>query len=940
MAQDRRARYLLALLLFLLVLAPIFTGGVRLVVDWLWFRQEGYRILFFNVLKSQIELSGLTGLGFILVVGLNLIVAQALSHRYGFRVNGVTVEVSPLDRLSSALRWMIWLGMLLVGYGMSHWGMAHWDEYLLAQNAVPMGLSDPLFGLDLGFYLFLLPFRWFLFHFALVTALACLVSAVLLYFVAGGVWATRRGPQMAPAARVHLMVLAAAVMVVVAYRVRLAMYGLMYSGRGVIFGAGYSDVNATLPVLKALFYLCLGAALLFLVGIARGSWKPGIYGILWAALFGILGGLVYPELIQRFIVTPNEIDKEAPYIARAIEFTRRAYALDRFEEREFPAVEDLMPQDIQANQATLRNVRLWDHRPLLTTFAQLQEIRTYYDFRNVDNDRYWIDGIYRQVSLSPRELDSSSLPGRTWINEHLTFTHGYGVALGPVNEITKEGLPELFVRDIPPVSTTSIRIQRPEIYFGELPNEYCLVKTKAQELDYAFGDKNVYTVYQGEGGIPVEGLLRRLLFAIRFGERNILFSTDITRESRLMIYRRVLERAARLTPFLQYDNDPYLVVRDDGALVWMLDGYTTSRWYPYSDPTPRMGNYMRNSVKATINAYTGQVRFYIADPTDPLIQAYSRIFPGVFQPLAAMPKDLRAHIRYPEDFFSIQARKYALFHMTDPRVFYNKEDLWRVAESSVRSASAASSGLIDISLIGPRQEIQRRMDDAMRAAPGGPGPMTPYYTIMKLAGVGQSEEFILMVPFTPARKDNMIAWMAARCDEPNYGKVLVFAFPKQKLVYGPRQIESRIDQDPFISQQLSLWDQRGSSVIRGTLLVIPVLNSVIYIQPLYLAATAGGGLPQLTRLIVAYSDHVVMEPTLEAALNRIFGGATTPTAPVAAGAPAAAPSAPPDLPSVIREANQHFERAHELLRQGDFAGYGEEIRKLGQVLRLAAAQSK
>ncbi len=908
MSQDRRARYLLAFMLTLLVIAPLFSGGMRWIVDWLWFRQEGFRVLFTNVLRAQIELSSLAGVGFIVIVSLNLLVAHALSGFYKYRLHGDAVELPVLDRLASVFRSLIWLGVLLVGYGLSHWGMGYWQEYLLARHPIMMGHSDPLFGLDLGFYLFQLPFRWFLFYLVLLTALACLLSAIFLYLVEGGVWVTPRGPRLAPAVRAHLMVLAAIVMAVLAYRVRLGMYGLLYSGRGIIVGAGYSDVNASLPVLRILMFLCLLTALLFLAGAVRGSLKPGVYGLIGIGIFGFLGGLVYPELIQRFIVTPNEIDRESPYIARAIEFTRKAYALDRFEQREFSAVEDLKPDDIRANQATIRNVRLWDHKPLLTTFAQLQEIRTYYDFERVDNDRYWIDGIYRQVSLSPRELSSDSLPSRTWINEHLTYTHGYGLCLGPVNEVTREGLPDLFIRDIPPVSTTSIRIQRPEIYYGELPNDYCFVRTRAQEFDYPAGDKNVSTTYQGDGGIAINGWWRRLLFALRFGEPKILLSTDIQPESRLLIYRRVLERAQRLTPFLHYDEDPYLVITDDGSLVWMLDGYTTSEWYPYSDPSPGAGNYVRNAVKATVNAYTGRVNFYTADSTDPLIQAYSRIFPGIFQPLNAMPKDLRAHIRYPEAFFSIQAQKYAIFHMTDPHVFYNKEDLWRVAQSAARGEAA---------------------------------PMTPYFTIMKLAEVGEKEEFILMVPFTPARKDNMIAWMAARCDEPNYGKVLVFTFPKQKLIYGPQQVESRIDQDPGISQQLSLWDQHGSSVIRGTLLVIPILNSVLYVQPLYLAATAGGGLPQLTRVIVAYSDHVVMESSLDAALNRIFGSGASAASPPAAGAaaPAAVQAAAPgaDTQSLIREASQHFERAQQLLRQGDFAGYGEENRKLGEVLKRLAA---
>jgi uncharacterized membrane protein (UPF0182 family) len=910
--KDRLSRLLVALILLLLVLMPILSSGVDLLVDWLWFKQEGFRVIYLTILKAQIALSGLAGVGFMAVVAFNLVLARALAHRHGYRVYSDLIEFPALDRFSSIFRWLIWLGVLLVGFVMSQWGMAHWLEYLLAQQVLPMGRTDPLFGIDLGFYLFRLPFNWFLYHLALVTVLACLLSAVFLYLVEGGVWVRARGPVLASSARAHLMVLAAVLFVLIAYRVRLAMYGLLYSPSGMLYGAGYTDIHATLPVLKALLFLSLLTAAAFLAGGVLGRARPAILTVLLLLAVGVLGGTVYPELMQRFIVAPNEIEKERPYIARAIEFTRQAYALDRFEEREFPAVQDLTLDDIRKNDATMRNVRLWDHKPLLTTFAQLQEIRTYYDFARVDNDRYWVNGTYRQVSLSPRELASSSLPSRNWINEHLTYTHGYGLCLGPVNEFSSEGLPELFIKDIPPASNTSIRVKRPEIYYGEMSNEYCYVRTHAQEFDYPSGDQNVYTNYQGAGGIPVQNFWRRLLVALKFGEIKILLSTDIRADSRLMIYRRVLERAERLTPFLRYDHDPYMVVAEDGSLYWMLDGYATSAQYPYSDPTPGVGNYIRNSVKATVSAYSGQIRFYISDPADPLIQAYARLFPGVFQPLSDMPKDLRAHIRYPEEFFSIQAMKYAVFHMTDPRVFYNKEDLWRVAQSAVRGVAA---------------------------------PMTPYYTIMKLAEVGTTEEFILMVPFTPARKDNMIAWMAARCDEPNYGKVLVFTFPKQKLVYGPQQIESRIDQDPGISQQLTLWGQGGSTVIRGTLLVIPVLNSVLYVEPLYLAAEAGGGLPQLKRVIVSYSDQVVMEATLDAALSKIFGG-TVSTAAAAqpaplpsptAQAPAKPPSATADIQALIREANQHYERAQQLLRQGDWAGYGEEIRKLGEALKRLAA---
>ncbi|HLY60289.1 MAG TPA: UPF0182 family protein [Terriglobia bacterium] len=911
MKSERIARVLVGVFLLLLVVGPLLTNGIDLLVDWLWFNQEGFRAIYVNTLKLQITFSSYVGLGFIVAVSLNLLIARSLAHRSGFRVYHEVIEFPSLDKFASVFRWVIWVGVLVIGLFVSEWASGDWLEYALAQRVVPMGQADPLFGNDLSYYLFRLPFIWDVYHLIFFTFIICILSAVLLYLVEGGVTVSPRGPVVSRYARAHLMALGALTFLMIAYRCRLAMYGLLYSARGIIYGAGYTDIAASLPVLKLLLLLCVITAVMFVAGALRGSLRPAIFSIIALVAVWLVGGSVYPDIIQRFVVAPNEIEKEQPYIASAIKFTRQAYALDRFEEREFSAVEDLSLENIRKNDATMRNVRLWDHGPLKTTYRQLQEIRTYYDFENVDNDRYMINGVYRQLSLSARELNVASLPSRGWINEHLSYTHGYGLCLSPVNESTSEGLPEFFIKNLPPVSTTSLRITRPEIYYGEMANDYCFVKTHAKEFDYPSGSDDVYTTYQGSGGIPVDGFWRRLLFALKFGEKNILFSSDITGESRLMIYRKILQRANRLTPFLTYDPDPYMVIADDGSLYWMLDGFTTSDQYPYSEPTEDLGNYMRNAVKATVNAYTGQVHFYISDPTDPLIQAYSGLFPGVFEPLDSMPADLRAHIRYPEAFFSIQAAKYAEYHMTDPRVFYNKEDLWRVAQSAARGTNE---------------------------------PMTPYYTIMKLAEVGQKEEFILMVPFTPSRKDNMIAWMAARCDQPNYGKVLVFTFPKQKLIYGPQQIEARVDQDPTISQQLTLWDQHGSSVIRGTLLVIPVLNSVLYVEPIYLAAQTGGGLPQMQRVIVSYSDHVVMETSLDAALTKIFGGAVQSAGSVAVpatpgpGAPAAAVvEGNTDLPSLIRDANQHYERAQQLLRQGDWNGYGEEIKKLGEVLKQMPA---
>jgi len=914
---NRLAKLILFLTILLVIIVPLLTGGLDLIVDWLWFRQEGFGIIYWTLLKARIDLGTFSALGVLLLVGGNVLIARTLARRHGYRVYGELIEFPLLERFAHLFERLIALGVVLVAWAAGEWSSGYAFNYLSARHAVALGQTDPLFGIDLSFYLFKLPFISFAYSWLIVVIIASLVATVLVYFLKGGVVITGRSFELSAAAKAHLMVLGACFFFALAYQARLSMYDLLYSGRGLIQGAGYTDIHATLPVLWILLALTLLTGLALLAGARNGRLRYAVYAGLILVAVWIVGLAIYPEVLQRLVVAPNELDKERPYIVRSIEFTRKAYALDRFEEHEFPDVEDLSAADLRQNAATIANIRLWDHAPLLTTFAQLQEIRTYYDFAAVDNDRYWINGDYRQVSLSSRELNPASLPSRNWINEHLTYTHGYGLCMGPVNESTSDGLPVFFVKDIPPASSApSIRITRPEIYYGEVPSDYCVVDTRLKEFDYPAGDENVYNSYAGSGGLPVENFWRRLLFALKFGELKILLSTDIQDASRVMIYRNILDRVSRLTPFLAYDQDPYMVVTADGSLVWILDGYATSAQYPYSEPAGDLGNYIRNSVKATVNAYTGAVHFYVADPTDPLIKVYASFLPGVFQPLDAMPEDLRAHIRYPEEFFTIQAAKYAVYHMTDPRVFYNREDLWRVAQSAARGENA---------------------------------PMTPYYTVMKLPGLGAREEFILMVPFTPARKQNMIAWMAARCDVPNYGKVAVFAFPKQKLIYGPQQIESRIDQDPSISQLLTLWGQGGSKVIRGTLLVIPVHNSVLYVEPLYLSTENGPGLPQLKRVIVSYSDKVVMESTLDAALANIFGGpagvtaqtggAPAAAASTAAGAPTgAAPGAslPPDFSALAREARQYFDKANELLRQGDWAGYGEEMKKLQDVLQQLA----
>jgi len=894
----------LLLLLGLLVLGLV-AQVVPLYTDWLWFGEVGYRDVFVKTLSLRGSLFAALAITVLVFLYANLTFAARtaapdviweLEDQLGLPSR---VVIEPL------IRRFLPIVLVLIALASGMRATVHWETVLGYFNATPFGVTDPLFGRDLGFFVFVLPLWQLVYGWAITLVTSTIVLTLAVYVLLRSLVLTSRGPRLAAGARTHLLLLGALALALKAVGFWLDRFELVFSPRGIVFGAAYTDIYASLPVLGALAVFAVLCAVACAAQIARSGLRLVAGGLIALVLVWVVGLGVYPALLQRLRVTPNELAAERPFIEHNIRMTRQAYGLDRIVEREFPADETLDARALERNSATIKNIRLWDHRPLLRTFAQLQEIRTYYKFMDVDNDRYVVNGEYRQLMLSPRELSYQHLQSRIWINEHLTFTHGYGAVVGPVNRITAEGLPEFLVKDIPPQSTGGFpTITRPQIYYGEVSNEYVLVKTKSQELDYPSGDQNVYTTYTGAGGIPLSSFLRKVLFAVRFGEIKMLLSNDLTDQSRIMIHRTVVQRVRQIAPFFRYDRDPYIVVDDDGRLIWILDGYTTTSRYPYSDPVPGVGNYMRNSVKVTIDAYDGTVIFYRADETDPIVRAYGSAFPGLLQPLDKMPEGLRRHLRYPEDFFAIQARKYATYHMLDPQVFYNKEDLWAV----------------------PRRPIEGRDRD-----------MEPYYTIMRPPGE-QKEEFILLTLFNPARRDNMIAWMAARSDPPNYGSLIVFNFPKQKLVYGPRQIDARIDQDPIIAQQLALWGQRGSTVIRGSLLAIPIDQSLIYVQPLYLAASEQGALPELRRVIVAYGNQIAMEPTLEQSLSRIFGGrpSVTAAAPPTPGAPSDGATG---VRQLVQRAWESWTRAQDALRRSDWAAYGAEQKRLEEALR-GLTQSK
>jgi len=891
--------------LVLFVLAGLLFFGLpallSLAADWHWFAEVGY----LPVLMLSITAEAVIGaLVFALAAGwlvLNLRQAwQSLSDEpITFTTReGFTVSLPTRGQLRPLAVLVALVGAFLV----ASYAANQWLTILTWWRQVPFGAADPILGHDAAFYVYTLPFLELVRNIGVALVVLAALGSAVLYAMAGQLAMTPFGPRLGARVWPHLSWLVAAFFAILALGAWLGRAQYLVLPSGIIQGASYADVEARMPAALFLTLAALaGAGLAATAAItARTRLLVGA-----ALLYGgvMLGGQVYAGLLQRFVVAPNEQAREAPYIEHNIAATRRAFALDQVEERELSGDAELTRDDIERNRPTLDNVRLWDHQQLLETFGQIQEIRTYYDFVAVDNDRYEIDGQTRQVMLSARELNPAALPNRTWINERLVFTHGHGLTLGPVNQVTSEGLPVLFVQDLPPVTTVDINVSEPSIYFGELSNEYVIARTRAGEFHYPKGDDNVFVDYAGSGGVVLDSLLKKLLFAVYFRSYQILLSDDITTESRLIFDRQIRRRVSKIAPFLVYDDDPYLVV-SEGRLFWIQDAYTVTSRYPYSTEAARGVNYIRNAVKVVVDAYNGTTTFYLSQPDDPIVRTLQGVFPDLFRPLEEMAPDLRRHVRYPEGIFSLQTSVYSTYHMTSPAIFYNKEDQWEVPA-------------ID------------RGAESVR--------MVPYYTVMTLPGE-ERPEFIQMLPFTPRRRDNLASWMVARSDGDHYGKILVFQFPKQKLIFGPRQVVARINQDQVISPQITLWSQQGSEVIQGTLMVIPIEESLIYVRPLYLRAQAGR-IPELTRVIVAYQNRIVMDRTLDAAIAQLFGvadGTRATAAPAAAAATEAAPvagaPAPPPLQQLSDEARRAYEAALAAQRAGDWAKYGEEIRRLGDIL--------
>ena len=921
---QSQQKVIVILLLIAIAGLTLISTVVHLLTESWWFDAVGFAAVFWQRVAWQVGIWIGAFILYTAFLGFNYWLALRLTGDRAFRF----LESSELEPYTKKFaNYIVAVLIFIVSFSVANLSAASYELFPQFINATKFNRLDPIYQLDIGFYIFRLPLLDNLENWCLTLLISGLVLSVLVYVFKGILrfdwqWKSLVIEQqwqklITKPIKVHLSLLLAAIALDIAVDFWLERYELLYSSQGVVWGADYTDTHARLFA----FWVMIVASVLLGIWLIVATWSTfswmqlpkaaltssnnllrPVYGIAVYAIVLMLVNGIYPELQQRFVVEPNELAKELPYIKHNIEFTRQAYDLARIDTQNYQL--DSSPSSnasiLQENQATIDNIRLWDYRPLLSTYRQLQEIRFYYKFEDVDVDRYTLNGDYRQVMLSPREFDYSQVPNsaKTWVNQRLKYTHGYGLVMNPVNEVTVDGLPILFIKNIPPVSQIKLEIEEPAIYYGELTQDYIYTGMDTYEFDYSRGDENAFVKYDGLGGVRLGSWWRRLAYAYDRASLKILISNYFTPDSRIHYYRQITERVSHVAPFLKYDNDPYMVIVD-GRLKWIIDAYTTSDRYPYSEAvaheqkteliSDRDTNYVRNPVKVVVDAKDGTMQFYAIDEDEPILATYRKIFPGLFQSTASIPPQIQAHFRYPQDLFEIQAKMYLSYHMEDPQVFYNREDDWRFATELYN---------------GQQQEVE------------------PDYLIMKLPGDTQ-EEFVLILPFTPVNRDNMIAWMAARSDGENYGKLRLYEFPKQELVYGPFQIEARIDQNPEIAEQITLWSQRGSRVIRGDILVIPIDGSILYVQPLYLRAEKGE-LPELSRIIVAYDKQIVMTPTLEQSLAAVFD--TIPPGLTDSNLPAT-------TNPQSRSALEIYQQAQQALQRGDWIEYGQYQQQLQDILR-------
>ncbi|MFP4116250.1 MAG: UPF0182 family protein [Candidatus Aenigmatarchaeota archaeon] len=880
------------LLLAVIGLAFLAPQLAEIWVDYLWFDSLGYLSVFTTVLSTRVALAVGSFIFTTLFIWINL------------KAAGKNIDLEEL-RLKARLKGFEIFGItsVVAGLAAAFFCSTFYMTVLKFFNGVPFGVEETVFGNDLSFYFFRLPF-WNLtvsYSLALLFVTVALVGAFYYLTVQKKREAEEDFSDVMEGAKKHLYPLTGAFFLVLAVRVFLARYALLYSDMGAVFGAAYTDVNFLLPVISVASVLCAAIGVLSFVNLKLDEIKYPFYAFLALVLLLVFGG-VGSALVQSYHVDPAEFTVEEKYIKRNINHTRSAYGIKDMKGIDFTPTYNLAAEDLEEREKTMDNLRLWDYRVLEDTYSSTQELRTYYEFKDVDVDRYHFDDGRKQVMLSVRELDADKLSERaqTWVNRHLVYTHGSGTVMSPVRDVTLDGQPQFYLEDIPTKVTEEapsqelLRLENPDVYFGEAADNFIVVDTEQEELDYPAGGENVYTTYDGEGGIELNWF-DRLALAINLGDVRLLLSSDISTGSRALIRRNIHRRVRELAPFLRYDQDPYPVVHD-GNIKWIQDTYTTSDKYPYSEPYQDI-NYIRNSVKATVDAYDGSVDFYVMED-EPLVETYRKIFPELFKEKEEMDGEMKKHIRYPEGLFGVQAEILTTYHMTDPRVFYNREDQWEIPEETYR---------------GRKQKVE------------------PYYVTLELPEENETQ-FTLMQPFTPKDRPNMVAWLGAKSDEPSYGETLLYHFTKEELIYGPSQIESRIDQDAEISERLTLWDQRGSEVIRGNLLIIPIKDSVLYVEPVFLRGREEA-IPEMRRVIVAYEDDISMQPTLEQALVDIFGEYEgIDEVPEELPEPGEGGEEPPVDAELLEKAKEHYEKAQDYLQEGRLGDYQEEIERLGDVL--------
>lgn len=945
---NKKNRRLSVVLLFLVVILALFLLLINFITDWLWFDEMGYVSVFFKQLFTELKVGIPTFI--ILTVLIDFYLRRLRKNYFAKIASHEETDMKKLSRYTNLVA--AGFGLIVAFYAVSKL----WFEMLQFANSTDFNIKDPLFHLDISFYIFKLDFLKQVNEMLIGVILLFVIITVVYYLILltmhtpdvleedaeyvdneerysgssnpfggnGGAspfdkifesFGMNRPPrpqsskkhlndknfkQLFSIASMQISVLGIVFFVMLAINFFLKQFDLLHAHTGAVYGAGFADVTITLWVYRILCGLSIIGAIMVVHHIRKGNYKKILRIPVIMIIVGAVGiGAAY--MVQSFIVSPDEINKEEKYLAKNIEYTQYAYQLNHVDVKQFAADNNLTSTDISNNSQTISNIRINDYKPVKTFYNQTQSIRQYYKFNDVDVDRYNIDGDYTQTYLAVREIDETKI-NNTWLNKHIKYTHGYGLTLSKVNSVTASGQPSVLVKNIPPESAVKdIQISRPEIYFGELSNDYILVDTNEDEFDYPDGDSNKYNKYKGDAGIKMN-LFNRILFSIREGSMKLLVSSNIDSDSRIIIYRNVIDRVKKIMPYLSYENDPYAVTVD-GKLYWILDAYTTSPYYPYSEPYEgKVGgtNYIRNSAKVVVDAYNGDVNFYVVDDNEPMAKTYQKIYPELFKSMDKMPEALRSHIRYPNTLFEIQSGVYSRYHMNDVKVFYQNEDLWDVAHE-----------------IYGTEEVQ----------------MTPNYYIVKLPGE-EKAEFISSIPYTPKSKQNMTALMVARNDGEHYGQLVVYQFPKNKTIYGPMQIEAQIDQNTEISQDFSLWSQAGSKYSRGNLFVVPIEDSLLYVEPVYLEAS-NSAIPEVKRVIVAYGDKISYKPTLGEALQALFGdngGADTVSDDKTSKKPGEKTQA-----ELISGANDAYENAQKALKDGDWAKYGSYMEELQDYLNKLAS---